>query len=238
MVSGIGQIRRSQGKKTWMAFLDFRKAFPSVWREGLWEKMKYYGIDGKFLRLCQDLYRDVGVRVRVGKVFSERYTIEGGLRQGCILSPSLFSLFLMDLAEELERQGLRIRVRGTWMGACFFADNIVLLAESDNDLQNMLDVVSNYANRWKLMFNASKCGVLVVGQKKRGKLWRLGKEGIKEVEDYKYLGVWINRQVNGHNHVNHLEGKAFGLVKLSQGREVLEGRRRYKSRVDDVGSSV
>ena len=41
MVSGIGQIRRSQGKKTWMAFLDFRKAFPSVWREGLWEKKKY-----------------------------------------------------------------------------------------------------------------------------------------------------------------------------------------------------
>ena len=44
MVSGIGQIRRSQGKKTWMAFLDFRKAFPSVWRdlEGLWEKMKIH----------------------------------------------------------------------------------------------------------------------------------------------------------------------------------------------------
>ena len=130
-----------------MAFLDLRKAFPSVWREGLWEKTGYYGIDGKFLRLCQDLYRDVGARVRVGKVFSERYTIEGGLRQGCILSPSIFALFLMDLAEELARQGLGVRVRGTWMGACFFADDIVLLAESDNELQSMLDVVSNYANR-------------------------------------------------------------------------------------------
>ena len=179
--------------------------------------MKYYGIDGKFLRLCQDLYSDEGARVRVGKVFPERYTIESGLRQGCLLSPSLFSLFLMDLAEEPERQELGVRVRGTWMGACFFADDIVLLAESDNDLQNMLDVVSNYANRWKLRFNASKCGVLVVGQNKRGKLWHLGKEGIKEVEDYKYLGVWINRQVNGHNHVNHLDGKALGLQNLARG---------------------
>ena len=52
--------------------------------------MKYYGIDGKFIILRQDFYRDVGAGVRVGKVFSERYTIEGGLRQGCILSPSLF----------------------------------------------------------------------------------------------------------------------------------------------------
>ena len=75
MVSGIGQIRRSQGKKTWMAFLDLRKAFPGVWREGLWEKMKYYGIDGKFQRVCQDLYRDVGARVRVGKGFSEHYGV-------------------------------------------------------------------------------------------------------------------------------------------------------------------
>ena len=155
----------------------------------------------------------------MGKVFSECYTIEGGLRQGCILSPSLFSLFLMDLAEELERQGLGAKVRGTWTGACFFADDIVLLAESDNELQNMLDVVSNYANRWKLRFNASKCGVLVVGQKTRGKLLRLGKEGIGEVQDNKYLGVWINRQVNGHNHVNHLEGKALGLQNLARGEK-------------------
>ena len=73
----------------------------------------------------------------------------------------------------------------------------------------MLDVVSNYANRWKLRFNASKCGVLVLGQKKRGKFWRFGKEGIKEVEDYKYLGV--------HKHVNHLEGKAYGLQNLARG---------------------
>ena len=101
--------------------------------------MKYYWIDRKFLRLCHGFYRDVGARVRDGKVFSERYIIEGGLTQGCILSPSLSSLFLMDLADELERQGLGVRVSGTLMGACFFEDDIVLLAESDNDLQNTLD---------------------------------------------------------------------------------------------------
>ena len=123
----------------------------------------------------------------------------------------------MDLADELERRGLGVKVKGTWMGACFFADDIVLMAESGTELQYMLDVVYKYANRWKLRFNASKCGVLVVGQKKSGKLWALGKEGIKEVDEYKYLGVWINRQVTGHNHVNHLEGKALGLQNLARG---------------------
>ena len=72
--------------------------------------MKGYGIEGKFLRLCERLYSDVGARVRVGKVFSERFMIKEGLRQGCIPSPTLFSLFLMDLAVELERKGLEVRV--------------------------------------------------------------------------------------------------------------------------------
>ena len=126
-----------------MAFLDFKKAFPSAWMEGLWREMKGYWIEGKFLRLCKRVYSDVGARVRVGKVFSERFMIEVGLRQGCILSPTLFSLFLMGLAAELERQGLGVRVNGTWIGSCCFADDIVLLGESEGELESMLSVVSD-----------------------------------------------------------------------------------------------
>ena len=51
------------------------------------------------------------------------------------------------------------------MGACFFADDIVLLAESGGQLQSMLDEASKYVERGKLRFNASKCGIFVMGQK-------------------------------------------------------------------------
>ena len=173
---------------------------------------KWKSMGSTELRVCQNLYCDVGERVRVGKVFSgavhDWKRVSGKV---AFCHHHFFLFFLVDLADELERRGLGVKVTGTWMGACFFADDIVLMAESGKELQCMLDVVYKYANRWKLRFNASKCGVLVVGQKKSGKLWALGKEGIKEVDEYKYLGVWINRQVTGHNHVNHLEGKALGL---------------------------
>ena len=49
------------------------------------------------------------------------------------------------------------------------------------------------------------------GSEMKGKLWSLGKDVIKEVDEYKYLGVWTNRQTTGYNHVNHLVGKAVGL---------------------------
>ena len=75
----------------------------------------------------------------------------------------------MDLAKELEERELGIEIKGHWMGACFFADDIVLIAKSDKELQEMLIVVAIYAEKWKLRFNAKKCGVLVVGEKKTNK---------------------------------------------------------------------
>ena len=54
-----------------------------------------------------------------------------------------------------------------------------------------------------MQFNAKKCGVLVVGKKKTNKVWKLGKVNIGEVDEYKYLGVRINRQANAGNQIRH-----------------------------------
>ena len=129
VLNSITQLRRSQDKKTWLAFLDLRKAFPSVWREGLWGKMNKPGLGGKFLRMCQAIYSKTTVRVRIGASLLAPFSVPVGLREGCVLSPLLFSIFLMDLAEELEERELGIEIKGHWMGACFFADDIVLIAK-------------------------------------------------------------------------------------------------------------
>ena len=118
----------------------------------------------------------------------------------------------MDLAEELKRKGLDVEIKGHWIGACFFADDIVLVAETSKELQEMLDLVAKFAKDRRMQFNAKKCGVVgekkkkrfwkqVVGEKKKKRFWKLGKDSVEEVEEYKYLGVWINWQANGFNHV-------------------------------------
>ena len=96
--------------------------------------------------------------MRVGEVLSDSFDIRCGLRQGCVLSPCLFSLFIMDLAGVLERKGLGVKDRGQWMGSCLFADDIVLLAGSAVELQTMLDEVAIFASRWHLIFNPKKWG--------------------------------------------------------------------------------
>ena len=71
--------------------------------------------------------------------------------------------------------------------------------------------------------------VLVVKKKNTNRVWKLGKDNIGEVDEYKYLGVWINRQANVRNHIRHLLGKADRLhalvrrAKFWQGEDVAAG---------------
>ena len=128
--------------------------------------MNRLGLGGKFLRMCRAISK-TAARVRIGAALSAPFSVPVGLREGCVLSPLLFSIFLMDLAKELEERELGIDIKGLWMGAYFFADVIVLIAKSDKELQEMLSVVAIYAEKWKLRFNAKKCGVLVVGKRRQ-----------------------------------------------------------------------
>ena len=82
----------------------------------------------------------------------------------------------------------------------FFVDDIVLVADSEEELQRILDVLASYGEKWKFTFNHNKCGMLVIGQEKQNKR-ELGKETSDEVDEYKYLEIWINRQADGLNHV-------------------------------------
>ena len=99
------QGRRRGKKSTFGCFLDIRKAYDTVCREGLWKRMLEKGIGGKMWRVVKNLYRKVGSCVRLGGEKTEWFGLDVGLRQGCILSPVLFSIFIDGLAEEVKKVG-------------------------------------------------------------------------------------------------------------------------------------
>ena len=74
--------------------------------------MEDYGLGAKFLRVYQNMYSNTRARVRLGGSLSRNFSIPTGLREGCVLSPLFFSIFIMDLAEELERKGLGVTIKG------------------------------------------------------------------------------------------------------------------------------
>src|SRR5215203_4795388 len=98
-------IKQRRPRPTYCAFIDVAKAYDKVWRDGLWYKLWKSGIRGKLWRVLRNLYKKVESSVLLGDTRTDFFEIEVGLRQGCILSPILFTLFINDLRDHLTKLG-------------------------------------------------------------------------------------------------------------------------------------
>ena len=84
-------------QKVYACFIDFKKAFDSVWHEGLFHRILSYGIGGKMYDLIKTLYTRRTSAVKLGKNRTDSFSYRRGVREGYILSPLLFNLFINEL---------------------------------------------------------------------------------------------------------------------------------------------
>ncbi len=97
-----GVLRKKIKSCTYATFMDLEKAYDSVDREALWKVLKIYGVSGQILKGIQAIYREANASVRVGEKFSESFALEVGVRQGCVMSPWLFNIFMDECMREMK----------------------------------------------------------------------------------------------------------------------------------------
>ena len=153
------------------------------------------GVGGRAWRVVRDLYRRVSSSVLFSDGhLSQPFDTNEGLRQGSVLSPLLFSIFIADVIDEWRRRGLGVRIGGRLLGGLLFADDIVLIADTADHLQQAMDIMSEHARRWRYRFSNSKCAVVVSGkQRATGRKWMLAGEEVEERDEYKHLGLLIQK---------------------------------------------
>ena len=93
----IDKYVHCHGEKVYACFVDFRKAFDSVWHDGLLYKLLQIGVGGCFYKLIQNLYSNSSCALKIGTSQTKSFSYSRGVRQGCILSPLLFNLYVNDL---------------------------------------------------------------------------------------------------------------------------------------------
>ncbi len=158
----------NNGKKLHCAFIDYEKAFDTVNRSKLWQKVMSSDINGKIFNVVKNLYKKAKAQVRVGGSLSSSFKCSVGVRQGDNLSPLLFAIFVNDFETHLRQQcdGLSFaadQVRSTLsdddvevflrLYTLLYADDTILLAETEADLERSIDTTIDYCSLWDLRIN-------------------------------------------------------------------------------------
>ena len=139
---------KKRKKPLYVCFIDFSKAYDFIDRSALFYKMIAQGVVGPMLRVMQSMYEAVKSIVRVGHDTSEVIEQMVGVKQGCVLSPCLFSLYISDLPAWLAQYGCRgVGLHDTWVRVLLYADDGALLADTPEDLQQMLNALKLYCAR-------------------------------------------------------------------------------------------
>ena len=186
----ILEQRWSYQQKTLLCFIDFAAAFDSLDRSSLWKIMEADGIPPKLLRMIQAYYHSTCTTVRVNGIESETFEVRTGVRQGCALSPTLFN-YAVDwiLKSALNgfsgvQVGEKVRVSDL-----AYADDIVLLGNSREEIQQMLNKVNQCAKAVGLCINTSKTKIMDSHPTPDAQR-PITLDGIplEEVDNFKYLG--------------------------------------------------
>ena len=188
-------MRKALNLPTLATFIDARKAYDTVWREGNFVKLFDMGVRGKMWRQLQAMSSDPHSRVRLSFGDTEWYKLSRGVAQGAVESPWLYSCFVNGLADELKRRGLGIPIGGVLTPLLMYADDIVMLAGTVTELREMNAVASEYARLNRFQHNGKKSAVMLfnadAGLRQRAleERWELSGEAVQVKGQYKYLGV-------------------------------------------------
>jgi hypothetical protein len=195
----ITNNRRLKKESTYACFIDMKKAFDSVNRDCLWFKLRACGIGGKMFDAVKSLYTDVRCAVRVNGMLTSLFPVSSGVKQGCLLSPTLFGIYVNDLASAINELNCGIQIDDRNVSILLYADDIVLLASSEDKLQRMLNKVHDWCTKWRLSINQSKTKVVHFRPKDHARsttVFRCGEDMIEFASTYKYLGLWFDEHLD------------------------------------------
>lgn len=240
----LTEIAHAHRAPLWVAFVDFKKAFDSVNRAALWAVLASRGVPSKLITLVQDLYDGCEGRVRVDSAVSDPFSIGTGVRQGCALSPLLFSTFIDAVVREaipltiaqvsgyqvgVEANGLLTspslptgpsQVRNLTVTDLLYADDVTLVARSKEGLARMLTALQRAATRWGLAINVRKTKAMVFHPLARPfnlpSPIRLHGGAVEFVEYFTYLGSIWTHTGSLDREVSRRAGAARGAINQLQ----------------------
>ena len=169
--------------------LDISKAFDKINHYNLFLQLMKRQIPVDIVKLLYNWYSKLNTVLKWNKILSVPVVLTAGVRQGGILSPALFSIYIDELLTLLHESKLGCFIKGTCANSFMYADDIILLTISVHHLQKLVNICKEFLELNDLHLNGSKCKYLQIGPKNHNKccLIKLGSDNFMWVDEIKYL---------------------------------------------------
>ncbi len=164
VINEVIQYYLNNGGSVYATFLDASKAFDSVKFDKLFKLLIDRDICPLTARFLAFIYMNQTCVVKWCSSVSSEFTVGNGVKQGGVLSPRLFNIYLDVLLINLEKSGVGCYIGKTYMGSFAYADDIVLLSPTVSSLYSQLKVCESYSVDFNIIFNADKSKLIVYGK--------------------------------------------------------------------------
>ena len=147
----------------------------------------------------KSILSDTSACVKLNGRLTDWFPVSSGVRQGDSSSPTIFAFFINDLISGLHNLNMGVTFGENKLCCLTYADDVLLLAESENDMQELLNFVNDWCRKWRLIINLSKSNAMHFrnkGKRRSNFDFKVGNETIDYASVYRYLGVHLNEHMD------------------------------------------
>ena len=184
--------------------LDTEKCFDSIWHCGLFYKLMSIIPETQWLFLYS-WYAKSFAQVRWQSKHSKEFHITKGMKQGSLISPRLFNIFIDDLLQNLQSMNVGVRIHTFHINSFAYADDLSLLSTTAAGLQLLINKCTQYAHTWRMRFNPLKTNIVCIGKQPHtiSPTWKIDNAEVGLSEDTEVLGVTFNSTLDSNKHVKN-----------------------------------
>lgn len=186
--------------------------------KNLFNKLSNRGVPGYLIRILIFWYSFQTMQVKWGDAISDSFRVSNGVRQGGILSPMLFNIYIDDLSVQLNKCKTGCIVGDFLCNHLMYADDLVLLCPYSAGLQQLLNICSQYGLEYDIKYNAAKSYIMIVKTKETLKLsfpdFYLCGNALPVTNEIKYLGHYVTCDLTDDRDMYRQKCKLYGQANM------------------------